>query len=102
MSCPIFFYEAEKLINTLMDICDEKFLHWEGHEKALNIKMPDEKIYAIHRHDTLEEIWLSSPHSGGHHYKWAQDKKNWFCRRNNSFFPNFLFEEWAQYYLLKV
>lgn len=98
MYCSLFLQRAEKTFNDLMENLDSLSVSWDGGEKSITITMEDNKIYAIHRHDSLEEIWLSSPYSGGYHYIFCEERKQWYCKKNQSFFPFFLMEEWKHYY----
>lgn len=98
MYSSVFLQRAEKTFEDLMVFLDTLPLSWEGHEKSLSITMGDGKVYALHRHDFLEEIWLSSPHSGGYHYGFDESSQGWYCKKNKTFFPGFLQEEWKEYY----
>ena len=53
-------------------------LELEEEEDALTLTLPDGKIYVINIHNAAQEVWLASPISGGHHFRW--DGTHWSMR----------------------
>lgn len=41
----------------------------DGQDGMLSIKLEDGKTFVVSRHTAARELWLSSPVSGGHHFR---------------------------------
>ena len=78
----------------------EKQLGWDINERpgVLEVKIPAvPSVYLIHRHDTLEQIWVSSPISGGWHFTFNAQRNEWYDTRNNRQLSTMLFLEFKLY-----
>lgn len=53
-------------------------------ENALIIEDEKGAQYLIHLHRVLKEIWVSSPFSGAHHFRWGKTEKEWVSTRHIS------------------
>lgn len=42
----------------------------DGHD-FLRLIMPDQRVYLFNVHRGIQQLWLSSPISGGHHFVWT-------------------------------
>lgn len=61
--------ETIEEIATEIEESDELYqLEIDFIDGILNIELKDGKEYVINRHETTEQIWLSSPFSGAHHF----------------------------------
>ncbi|ETZ07422.1 frataxin-like protein [Holospora obtusa F1] len=97
----MFRESAKLLLDTLFDrVYDlESFLNWDINEReeALEIKIPEiSSVYLIHQHNALEQIWLSSPISGGWHFVF-NPKHGWIDTRGKRPFFLMLFSEFKPY-----
>ena len=43
-------------------------LDYDEAEHALTIHLPDQRVYLFNIHQGMEQLWLSSPFSGGRHF----------------------------------
>jgi len=53
----------------------------------------EEGLYLFKVHQLTEEIWLSSPQSGGHRFSYDSEKKCWVNIRNGLELEDFLTKE---------
>ena len=54
-------------------------------EKNITIETVKEKVFVISIHEPTNQIWLSSPISGAHHFSYDDsNKKNWVSTRDKS------------------
>lgn len=60
-------------IARLQDALEEQdtqgLLDIDGQDGMLSVKLEDGKTFVISRHTAARELWLSSPISGGHHFR---------------------------------
>ena len=54
-------------------------------------------VYLIHRHDALQQIWLSSPLSGGWHFSFDGQRNGWYDTRRDQPLFSMLFLELKPY-----
>jgi len=60
-------------------------------EDCLIVILPDGLQYLINKHGPTHQIWISSPFTGGHHFKQKQD--TWIHTRTNEQLEHFLQHE---------
>lgn len=87
---------------------------------AFTIVMPNTRVYLFNLHERLEQMWLSSPISGGHHFvyhmtidqspdgavkpttvlpkPWGQ----WLDTRTNQRLQDMVMQEWRDHYAIDV
>ena len=78
----------------------EHSLGWDIDERegVIELKVPQiPSVYLMHRHDTLEQIWLSSPISGGWHFIFDAQRQGWYDTRANQPFVGMVFGELKSY-----
>ncbi|WP_035544331.1 frataxin domain-containing protein [Holospora elegans] len=74
----------------------ESILSWDVNERSgvLEVKIPAvPSVYLIHQHNILEQIWLSSPLSGGWHFTFDASSNTWHDTRKKYPFFLMLFSE---------
>ena len=54
-------------------------------------------LYIIHSHQTLEQIWVSSPISGGLHFTFDAAQNKWYDTRNHQELITLLAQELTPY-----
>ncbi len=64
-------------------------------ENALIITLPTNKQYIINKHSVTQQIWVSSPFTGAHHF--THQKDTWVCTRTGIFLEDLLKNECATY-----
>jgi iron donor protein CyaY len=62
----------------------------DGQDGMLSIKLEDGKTFVVSRHTAARELWLSSPVSGGHHFRPVNG--GWVLPDGRSF-PSVLLDE---------
>jgi frataxin-like iron-binding protein CyaY len=76
--------------------------------QSLLIKMPDHRVYLFNMHTILQQLWMSSPISGGRHFVVHQkcsDKPSplhWQDTRNGESIENVLNQEFAAFYQIPL
>ncbi len=73
----------------LQDLCDALENDWDADytEGALLIKHPLGQ-FLLNYHGTMDQIWLSSPITGAHHFSY--DAPKWLCTRTKAELENVL------------
>ena len=56
-------------------------LEVEETQEALEITLPNGRIFLVTLNAPLQQIWLSSPVSGAHHYAFDGQSKRWLSTR---------------------
>jgi iron donor protein CyaY len=62
----------------------------DGQDGMLSVKLEDGRTFVISRHTAARELWLSSPVSGGHHFRPVGD--GWVLP-NGQTFPRLFLDE---------
>jgi frataxin len=52
-------------------------------EGKLQITLSSGHIWLLNRHAPTQEIWLSSPFSGGYHFRFSSDLKKWISTKSS-------------------
>lgn len=79
-----FIQTAQKTLDELFEHLDEQYgdtLDVEENVDSLSITSDDGKVWLLNIQNHHEELWLSSPITGGHHYclknnRWVNTKDN--------------------------
>jgi frataxin len=80
-----FIAQAEEMLQLLLDdieaadeavVFDSEFL-----DGVLTLEAESGQQFVLNVHRVRQQIWLSSPHSGAHHFSW--DGKQWLDRDSN-------------------
>ncbi len=81
-----FLKEGSAFLDTLFEMIErtEPSLTADLQDKALLLENEKGEQYLIHLHRVLKEIWISSPRSGAHHFKWDKESNTWVSTRNSS------------------
>ncbi len=66
----------------LQDLLDLLEADWDADyaDGALLIKHPTGQ-FLLNYHGTMDQLWLSSPVTGAHHFSYSSDR--WLCTRTN-------------------
>ena len=88
-----FLIISEVILNRATDFFEGS---WPGAdvellEGVLTVTLPENHQYVINRHGVTYQIWLSSPFTGAHHFKWAHGA--WECTRTHIELMDFLIKE---------
>ena len=59
-----FLYHVAQQIETI------DRLDYDETEHSLTIHLPDQRVYLFNIHQGMEQVWLSSPFSGGRHFSY--------------------------------
>lgn len=79
----IFEQLTEKLEDAGLDV--------ELSDGVMEITTTDSKVFLVNRHEPTSQIWLSSPISGAHHFRYDQQSNIW--QHGENIFPEILFAE---------
>ena len=63
----------------------------------LTITLHNGQQYIINKHTPSQQIWLSSPFSGAHHFYYNQDISSWINTRNKCDLDKFVNSEFIAY-----
>lgn len=55
----------------------EGTLEVEATDGVVTLSLPDGKQFVISKHAPTRQVWLSSPISGGHHFTYDGDARQW-------------------------
>ena len=81
MSDVDFLEVAEEMLKNIANAIEEADSAFELDVDAtgdsLNIEFPDGSKYLINIHGSSEEIWVSSPLTGGSHFAYDEDDGTW-------------------------
>ncbi len=85
-----FIQLAEKTLRAIADTLD-KFdesgdLELDYQEGAITITLDSGKQFIVNRHAPTQQIWLSSPISGGLHFSYDEVEKSWKLSDGNKLF----------------
>lgn len=82
-----FLKLASKTLNDIF----EKFNNYDSDleidfvENNITIETENEKVFVISIHEPTNQIWLSSPVSGAHHFIYdGNEKMNWISTRDEN------------------
>ena len=82
-----FIYIAQNTINDIFDDLDQfnEKLEIDLVDNNLTIEFDDDKVFVISIHEPTQQIWLSSPISGAHHFHLENENKPlvWKSTRDN-------------------
>lgn len=76
--------------------------------QSLLIKMPDRRVYLFNMHTILQQLWMSSPISGGRHFMATQNHPQerspllWHDTRNHEQIEHVLNQEFARSYAIPL
>ena len=81
-----FLFIAKETINAIFEDLSKNFEHLELDfvENNLNIELENGKVFIISIHEPTTQIWLSSPYSGAHHFKWIKGDNIWKSTRDEN------------------
>lgn len=64
-------------------------------EDALTVSLPGGKQYLLNKHGVTQQIWLSSPFTGAHHFALEEDQ--WYCTRTKTRLEDLIQKEYNTY-----
>jgi len=73
----------QKISDKIEEYDEDYTLEVDLLDGILNIELPDGGEYVINRHDSTQEIWLSSPSSGASHFAYEEDEEVWMDSNDN-------------------
>ncbi len=85
---------AQQTLETLTDILqtyDQELFDLDCDDLKLQLSFESKGTLLINYHQTTEQLWVSSPVSGAHHF--ALQDKTWICTRSGRSFIDFLNQE---------
>jgi frataxin len=78
--------QAKKMLTSLFDRLDGmKMLDVDGDALNFTVTLPNKKQYVINFHALTEQIWVSSPLSGAHHFAFKDHM--WNSTRDDTLLP---------------
>ena len=88
-----FHTASDLLLNQVADFFDSS---WPGAdvdilEDAVLVTLSKGTQYVINRHGVTQQIWLSSPFSGAHHFVYQEGR--WRCTRTHVVLEDLLLDE---------
>ena len=87
---------AEKTLQELFETIEEaggESLEVDLEAGILTIELDDGRTYVVNRQAPLRQLWLSSPHSGAHHFDFDQDRQAWLSTRGGAALMDILGQE---------
>jgi frataxin len=66
----VFF---QRLNEALEDQCGE-ICELDGDDRYLELSLPSGQVFLLNFHEPTQQIWLSSPVSGAHHYAFVDEE----------------------------
>ncbi len=84
---------------------------------SLTIGMPNGRVYLFNIHERMEQMWLSSPVSGGHHFTYQlvpvadaqspgfpcpQPYGHWIDTRAQKRLQDMIMQEWQEHYAIHI
>ena len=79
---------SEQLEEQLGEKADVDF-----HEGILTIEFENGDQYLLNLHKPTQQIWLSSPKSGAHHFSWNETGDRWVSTRDTTVLKELLKSE---------
>ncbi|MBN8828838.1 MAG: iron donor protein CyaY [Sphingobacteriia bacterium] len=76
---------ANETFNQIIEISDRKEFDYDLINDVLCIYTTHGE-YVVNKHAPTEQVWLSSPMSGGHHFIWDQNLKSWISAKGQELF----------------
>lgn len=80
-------------VHTLEQVPHED-VDYDDTQDAITVRMPDGRVYVVHIHFTMQQIWVSSPVSGGRHFAWHEGV--WMDTRNGQDLWDMWAQEWRE------
>ena len=72
---------ADEWLENLQEVVENKdesgVLEVDLEQGMLTIALPEGKPYLISKHSTMQQLWVSSPRTGGLHFSYVEDKHHW-------------------------
>ncbi len=70
---------ADNLLQTIADSIENKDTDSDVEylQGVLNIELGDGRKYVLNKHEPTKQIWLSSPISGSHKFKYDESNNRW-------------------------
>ncbi len=78
---------------------EDQGVELEESSMGLKIILPDQKIYVIHGHLDLQQLWVSSPLSGGWHFVLDPILGQWKDTRGHQTLEEFFLKEFHKFEL---
>lgn len=72
---------ALSFFDDFLELLDEKGLDGEVDGESLRISLP-QGLLLLNYHGTMDQIWLSSPQTGAHHFRWNGEE--WISTREDT------------------
>lgn len=85
-----FLKSAKKTLNDIFEYTDnlDNDIEVDYEDHNITIELQDNKIFIISIHEPSNQIWLSSPLSGAHHFSltFKENEIVWISTRNKEIF----------------
>lgn len=96
-----FSHHVQETFHHLVEEIEENYtddLDLDIQEGFLQITSSQGDVWLLNRHSPTQEIWLSSPHNGGHHFSYEKNQEKWLSHRAQSVdLHKFLKEEFSPF-----
>ncbi len=88
-----FHTAASLALNAIADFFDSAWPEADVDllEDSVTITLPQGQQYVINKHGVTQQIWVSSPFSGAHHFAYLDGA--WACTRTHVHLEDFLLTE---------
>lgn len=88
------FEQMDLLFESMIDALEESEMDFDDDDEKIEITTPESQIFLLNKNKHALEIWVSSPKSGPHHYKYTiHDGGFWKNTRNDTALDTLLKEE---------
>lgn len=87
MTAVAFTEIAQKTLSALADHLDQEISDYASidlSQDSMTIEFDDRRVLLITLHNTLSQLWVSSPISGGTHFLYDAQKGMWISTKDQS------------------
>ena len=76
---------ADKTLNSIFEMVEKNYDYLDVDFEDENLKIEKEKqVFILSIHNPSSQIWLSSPISGAHHFKFVNNTNEWIGTRDKN------------------
>jgi frataxin len=81
----------ENIVESIEIQDEENVIDAEYQDGMLNIELADGGEFVINKHGPTQQLWMSSPYSGAHHYAYDDMEGTWLNTKDgNDFLETFI------------
>ncbi|MBN8531319.1 MAG: iron donor protein CyaY [Alphaproteobacteria bacterium] len=82
-----FHARADRFLQALCDRIDEEGGDAELAGGVLTLTFGGGRQIVVNKHEAMQQIWVASPLSGGHHFSWDETTASWTSRQGETLEP---------------